>query len=63
MLLVRSDEELETLRAKIVKWVNDYDRGIDGPKLVFSCDGCNCRNLCEHAYEPYNIGGECAERR
>lgn len=31
----------------------------EGNRLGFTCNGCDARHNCEHAFDPFNVDGDC----
>lgn len=34
-------------------------KNIEGPPCLLTCDTCTDKEMCEYAYDPYNLDGDC----
>lgn len=51
----RTDEEVATLRAAVMREYADLDLEID----AFTCDECPAKNTCEWVFDLYNTDDDC----
>ncbi len=48
-------DELEKLRKQCIEYLRKHRIRY----RYITCDFCLLKNKCEHAYDPYNIDGDC----